>query len=250
MAGIIQWNCRGLRANYEELEIMIDRQDPMLVCLQETFLKTTDDITIENYTSYNHICIANEKATGGVSILVKENIPHQHITLTTNLQAVGVTITAHKTLTVCCIYLPPKSQPTSRELDVLLDQLPTPFVLLGDCNSHNPIWGSISTNAKGNLLEALIDRHNLCILNDKSQTYVHPANGTLSAIDLKLCDPGIFLDMAWKVHNDLCGSDHFPIFIKFTVPCPTNHIPDWRLHRADWVQFRSFCKAHIRLDHF
>ena len=229
---------------------MIDRQDPMLVCLQETFLKSTDDITIENYTRYNHICIANEKATGGVSILVKENIPHQHITLTTNLQAVGVTITAHKTLTVCCIYLPPKSQPTSRELDVLLDQLPTPFVLLGDCNSHNPIWGSISTNAKGNLLEALIDRHNLCILNDKSQTYVHPANGTLSAIDLTLCDPGIFLDMAWKVHNDLCGSDHFPIFIKFTVPCPTNHIPDWRLHRADWVQFRSFCKAHIRLDHF
>ena len=38
-------------------------------------------------------------------------------------------------------------------------------------------------------------KHNLCILNDSSSTYVHPATGSSSAIDLSICSPDIFLDM-------------------------------------------------------
>ena len=34
---IIQWNCRGLRASYDELQLLLNDYDPAVVCLQETY---------------------------------------------------------------------------------------------------------------------------------------------------------------------------------------------------------------------
>jgi hypothetical protein len=47
-----------------------------------------------------------------------------------------------------------------------------------------------------------------------SDTYLHPGNGSYSAIDLTVTDPSLHLDFSWKVHDDLCGSDHFPIVLE------------------------------------
>ena len=46
-------------------------------------------------------------------------------------------------------------------------------------------------------------------MNDKS--YLHPATGHLSSLDLSLCHPSLFLDFDWSVYADQCGSDQFPI---------------------------------------
>ncbi len=34
-----QWNCRGIRANYKELLLLLNKYNPKVVCLQETFHK-------------------------------------------------------------------------------------------------------------------------------------------------------------------------------------------------------------------
>ena len=36
---ILQWNCRGIGPNYEELLLLLNKYNPKIVCLQETFLK-------------------------------------------------------------------------------------------------------------------------------------------------------------------------------------------------------------------
>ena len=36
---IIQWNCRGLRSNREDIELLISKYSPAAICLQETMLK-------------------------------------------------------------------------------------------------------------------------------------------------------------------------------------------------------------------
>ena len=36
---ILQWNCRSVKANFEELNLLINERKPVAVCLQETFLK-------------------------------------------------------------------------------------------------------------------------------------------------------------------------------------------------------------------
>ena len=73
---ILQSNCRGLKTNYNEIFILTTLFSPIVFCLQETFLKTTDNINFKNYSLYNHIATENQRASGGSSILVKSNVPH------------------------------------------------------------------------------------------------------------------------------------------------------------------------------
>ena len=67
-------------------------------------------------------------------------------------------------------------------------------------------------------VEDLLSQEGLCILNDGSETYLHPGNGSYSAIDLTITDPSLVPDYSWKVHDDLCGSDHFPIILDHLNP--------------------------------
>ena len=106
---VIQWNCRGLRPNFDELTLLIVKYNPLAVCLQETFLKDTVNITISGFILYHKCQETEDRAFGGVSILVNEDIPKSIVQLNTNLQAVAVKVTAHKTITLCSVYLPPRN---------------------------------------------------------------------------------------------------------------------------------------------
>ena len=46
---IIQWNCRGLKPNYNEVLLLLTLVRPSVFCLQETFLKPDDNITFKGY---------------------------------------------------------------------------------------------------------------------------------------------------------------------------------------------------------
>ena len=92
---------------------------------------------------------------------------------------------------------------------------------MGDFNSHNIIWGSKTTNKRGQILEKIINRHkgivrspDLSIYNQNSQTHLNPSPGLFSAIELTLSDPSIFTDYNWSVYKDPCGSDHYPMIIE------------------------------------
>ena len=74
----------------------------------------------------------------------------------------------------------PSSNLVPQDLDDLVSQLPAPFILLGDFNGHSPLWGSRDLNDKGKKIENFINRHDLCLFNDKSHTYLHPATGSYS----------------------------------------------------------------------
>ena len=124
---IIQWNCRGLRSNYNDLAILLQEHSPSAVCLQETNLKPNTNISFKNYSIINCFGPANnERACWGVSILVKDGTPHQQITLNTTLEAVAVNINCHRQMTICSVYLPPNRSVDVVELRQLVKQLPKP----------------------------------------------------------------------------------------------------------------------------
>ena len=83
----------------------------------------------------------------------------------------------------------------------------------------------------------------MCI---RDRTYLSPASGVQSAIDLSICDPSLYLDFSWKTLSDLCGSDHFPIEITCDVTslCQTNS--SWKLTKVDWNAFSN--KANSQLS--
>ena len=88
-------------------------------------------------------------------------------------------------------------------------------------------------------------------------TYLHPATGSYSSLDLTICSPGIFPDFNWKVFDDLHGSDHFPIQVsKYRIqvsevrPSVQQRPQRWKLHKANWEQVRVKCEQSIPLNAF
>ena len=121
-----------MKANFNELLLLLTGLCPSIICLQETFLKPTNNLNIRGYTLYNHIHQSGGRASGGSSIVVNSSVPQSLIPLNTNLQAVAVKVTIHKTIHVCSLYLPPGDRFNKADLEHLLAQLPKPFIIIGD----------------------------------------------------------------------------------------------------------------------
>ena len=168
---LIQWNCRGLKANFNKLRLLPTGLCPSIICLHETFLKPTDNLKIRGYTLYSYIHQAEERASGGSSIVVNNSVPRSLIPLNTNLQAVAVKMTLHKPIHVCSIYLPPGDRFSIADVEHLISQLPKPFIIMVDFNSHSNVWGCRDTAQKGRIIEDVINRNNLLLYNNKSYTY-------------------------------------------------------------------------------
>lgn len=100
----------------------------------KTFLKDSENINIKNYTSYHFINNSGNHASGGTSILVKNDIPQSKIDLNITLQRMAIRASIYKTITICFVYIPPNDPIVGTELDKLLKQLPKPFILMGDFN--------------------------------------------------------------------------------------------------------------------
>ena len=250
MAGssVIQWNCRGFNANYNELRVLSQQLNPLAICLQETYIKEKKKMNFKNYTMYNVNAPDGDRAAGGSAILVRRDIIHSEIKIKTKLQAVAVRLSFLKTISFCSIYIPPGYKLAAQELHNLADQLPSPYMLMGDFNSHNPIWGGNKLDEKGKTVEDFIAGRALCILNDGSHTYLHPGYGTYSAIDLTIADPELLLDSKWSVWEDLCGSDHFPIVVRYDTPQKGDREQRWRLKKADWHSFRALCNQSFTAE--
>ncbi|GBM11526.1 hypothetical protein AVEN_240664-1 [Araneus ventricosus] len=188
--------------------------------------------------------LQNARASGGVLTLTPNIFPSKRLNINSQLQVVSVQIQLKSLITVCFIYLPPNEIIRQTDLDDLIKQLPVPFIILGDFNGHNTLWGSVDTNARGRQVEKLLDDHSLCLLNNSSFTHFHPATKTFHTLDLAICSPSLAPYWDFSVSDDLFNSDHFPIILTysrndFNFPKrPMRFIFD----KADWHLFNSHCE--------
>jgi ribonuclease HI len=243
---IIQWNCRGLRANYTDLLVLLGSKQPSVCCLQELKIPPQYSFPNRQYTLHISDTINNNFIDTG--ILINKTIPNSKISLSVNFSAVACRISLHKPITVCSVYLPPSSRWDHSDLLSLLAQLPPPVLLMGDFNAHGTLWGCTNTDNKGVEIEDLLLNGNVCLLNKKMHTYLHPATGSRSALDLSFCDPSLFLDFSWSVHSDLCGSDHYPVILSITSAQPLDTPERYKVHAADWAEFTSLCITDLDGD--
>ena len=207
---------------------------------QETSIKENNQININNYQAYNHLHKNGLRASAGVSILVRKDVPQNQISIDSDLQVIAVKITLHKSINICSIYIPLHDPINESKLNKVIEQIPKPHILLGDFNSHNTVWGCLQTHKKGKDLENIINSNNLCILNNNSPTYLNSFTGSYPAIDLTLSDPSSYMDYTWKVYKDLCDSDYFPIIIDILQPRHDNNRPPRRkTNKANWIGFKA-----------
>jgi hypothetical protein len=159
--------------------------------------------------------------------------------ISTQICRLAVRITLDKTITLCSVYKAPNSALSLAQLTNVADQLPTPFIVMGDFNGHNSFCGSKTTTDKDKTLADIFSQEGLCIFNDGTDTYLHPVNGSYSAIDLTVTDPSLLLDFSWKVHDDLCGRDHFPIILESLNSTIGERPTRYKYDKTDWHPLRT-----------
>ena len=87
-------------------------------------------------------------------------------------------------------------------------------------------------------------------MNDKSHTYLHPATGKYSSLDLSICYPSLLLDFDSTVSEDQHGSDHFPVIIESVNNSTNDHNAKWELNKANWELYHLLYEESLKIDMF
>ena len=234
---IVQWNIQSYKSNFTELKTIITDKDPTCICLQET---RHEDGKIKPPSRYNILESKRNRPDNhyrGVAILIKKTTNYLTIPLNTPLQAVAAKVWMGKWYTICNLYLPHIST-TQSEIERLIDQLDTPFLLLGDMNAKSPLWFESDVNERGRIFENLVQRKNLSVLNSNSPTHYHIQTNSSSIIDLSISSPDCILDFTQSVMESLHGSDHYPIMInKLQNDNSAEMLRKFIVEKADWTKF-------------
>ena len=224
---LIQWNLRGFVANREQVRVLFKEHDVRAICLQETKLGDHTPNIGSNFAFYRSPPLIGARAKGGTGIIVRRSVNHRVIQLNTVLQACAIQVFTTKWITLCSLYLDPTlknrllgDSGNSRQLELndlqsLIDQLPQPFILMGDFNAKNTMWGEQSCDRWGHLVEALLDSNDVTLMNDGSPTRHDVFLNKDSAIDLTICSSSLRLDYQWAVDRNYHGSDHWSFHLKY-----------------------------------
>lgn len=247
---IIQWNIDGLATHLEFLQKLVNDEKPDIICIQETNFKDQSFIKLKGYEINYKNRTECLRASGGVATYIKSNLNYSNIKVTSKLEAIATSVTiAGKNICICNVYIPDSYNLDNNGIPNLIAQLPKPFIIVGDFNSHNSLWGSHKIDARGKLIDKLLLDQDITLLNTTEPTHFDVVNAKLSAIDLSLCSPGIADQIEWSVCHELYNSDHYPIIIS-TPNDPRNtpiFKPRWKFKQANWQKYQSFIKANIDL---
>ena len=242
MDNILQWNLQSYRSNFHRLKLLIAEHLPACVCLQET-LVGANLRPPSSYVAFSSVPTRQNNHERGAAILVHNSVFHKHIPLRTTLQATAVRLYLNNVYTVCSLYLP-HTDVSKTDVAALLDQLPRPFLLLGDMNARSPLWEPAFTSAsnrRGVLFEDLLTEYDISLLNDGSYTHYHIQTNTSSTIDLSFCSSESLLHFHYSVNPFLHGSDHYPVHIKLLTTSRERFSRPERFcfKKANWTLYRT-----------
>ena len=166
----MQWNCRGLFTNIDDINFFLDELKTVALCLQETHLNSYDQRVLRRHQVFRKDRVG-PSASGGVALVVQSGAACAEVTLNTPLEAVAVRLLLDRLVTVVSLYLPPNAPLHIHDLEALVGQLPEPFLIMGDFNAHNPLWGSGRQDSRGKVVERFLLSSRLCLLNGRANIF-------------------------------------------------------------------------------
>jgi len=82
----------GFDKKYEEISILIQDHNPDIICIQETNFKNENITNLNNFDGYNKNRLDSARASGGVAIYVNTNYPSRQSNISTDIEAIVVTV--------------------------------------------------------------------------------------------------------------------------------------------------------------
>ena len=170
-------------------------------------------MSLKGINIYNYVHTDCLRHSGGASLFVKSSFPQRKIDLQIELQATAVSATLVREIPICSVYIPPSFSLNALHLENILQQLPFPYIILGDFNGHNIFGGGQNNDSRGELIENFITKNDiyitLIILQVQSLLHLLIVPSVIHH-----CHPSLFLDYNWYVCEDHHNSDHFSIIIE------------------------------------
>ena len=250
---IIQWNTCGIKPkvrNGDVSYLMKNYNCPILVT-QETKLPHEAIFRIKGYKSYLKSLPINEgeKSHGGVGIFVKNFASSYEIPLNTVLQAVAVSVKITQRITICSIYLPPDEVISKEEIQNVLNQLPKPFMILGDFNAHHPLWyDTRPTDRRGDDIVDIIAENDIGLLDGNKPTAIWNVDKSSSHIDLSIVSSELLDTFYWNTYDETMNSDHYPIILKTENKIEEERPPRWILDKAKLDRFQQLAILEEELN--
>ena len=119
------------------------------------------------------------------------------------------------------------------------------WMIVGDFNSHSPIWGYPVLDSKGEEVEDWIITNQMVLINppDDPHTYNFRAWRTTSCPDLAIATNDVAKITRHNVEQQLGGSDHIK---QDSQPTNIKQCPSWNYKKANWTEFQAkadqYCK--------
>lgn len=242
---MLVWNSRSIQANKGDFMSLLSSFNVQIAAISETWL---DPEQFFHVSGYSIVRCDRLDGYGGCAICIRKDLPYKEIPIQFNpldLQVVGVKV---NNISIISIYLTPSTRISYVSLQYIIQQLDGPFVLLGDMNAHNPIWGSPFIRGNGRVIERLLDEFDLNVLNNGEETMITPPSGNKSIIDLVICSPILYYDLQLTVLEDTYGSNHFPLLVKHNLfPSLPNSVPNYEARKTDWRR-TDWCSFKMVLE--
>ena len=247
---ILQWNCRSILRNIDELIQHLSSNKFKVLLLQSI---NTSKNKLPHIPNFHYPPIYNQDESGKINtaIYIHRNIDYHPmkspVPLTiphVNASAAMVKFNSKLIVNVVSVYLPKGPDNDNTEW---LQNLPDKekWLIGGDFNSHSALWDhSCSRTTNHRFVENVVNS-NLYLLNNGGITRIPDTEDHKpSAIDISFISPELAPDCLWEISSDTLGSDHFPIHIRLNAKMdPVDLVPDkirkYDYDRADWDRFTS-----------
>ena len=143
------------------------------------------------------------------------------------------------------IYASSNHNVSSQMLESIYSDISDSSILMGDLNSHHPIWDESPVNTGGKAINDFILGRDIVVMNDDTATLFQPLDHNTSSIDITLVSSNLAASSAWCVLPDCGNSDHFSTLLQtysnFNYPLSEDFIlkpfTARNFHKADWSLF-------------
>lgn len=247
---IIQWNINGFVKKLNDIKLINQQHDPTILCLQETNLTNTYSPFIKNFYVYTSNRTACNRASGGVAILARSDYSSFQIPIQSSLEVVAISIQLESSITICNVYIPNQKPFKFFDMENIIQQLPSPFLLLRDFNSHSLSWGSDKHDDRGKQIENILEIDNIILLNSGEPTRLNPMNGKFSSIVLSICSANLAQRTTWSTLPEVYDSDHILIRIELLSSKAAFPIlsSKWKLKNPNWNLFSQLVKIYVNTN--
>ena len=213
---VLHINVRSLKGHLSELEALVYSLEspPSILCLSETWLTENDDSKCYLIDGYNKFVTCNRKSRGGVMIQIREDFKLLKQTTTSINECTLVSIEkSNYQFKIAVLYNPPRINKLTfiDQLDKFLEDNSSPsipFVICGDFNIDLSKVNQLSNNYLN------------CIFSNGFE--LGDTKGTRVTDTTNTClDHFIYQNLTETDHQVLeyqNFSDHFPIFLQWTLP--------------------------------